>query len=142
MIYIGADHAGYELKEEINHLLASRSIAFEDFGAFNDTASDFPIFAARVAKAVSKSDGIGILICGSGHGMCIVANRHHQIRAVNCFSIESARRAREEDDANVLCLPARLIAVETAKEIVNIFLSTSFSHEDRYVKRIKQIDAQ
>lgn len=140
MIYIGSDHAGYEYKEELKHYFAERSVVFEDFGAFNADPSDYPGIAKRTAKAVVKSNGKGILLCGSGHGMCIAANRLHGIRAVNCFNTDSAKRARDEDDANILCLPTRLISKSEALEIVSVFLSTTFSHADRHRKRIKQID--
>lgn len=141
MLYIAADHAGYKFKEYIRTRLAERGVAFEDFGTFSTEQDDYPSYANRVAKAVIRSDGKGILICGSGIGMSIAANRHRHIRASLCWSQAVARRAREEEDANILCLPSRLITAEDAWEIALVFLSTTFAHLDRYKRRIRQLDA-
>lgn len=141
MLYIAADHAGYKLKESLTHMLATRSIAFEDFGTFSDELTDYPAYAKQVSKEVLKYNGRGILICGSGAGMTISANRHKGIRAAVAWNQEVAKRIREEDDANILCLPARLINDDQAWEIVSTFLSTTFAHLDRYKRRLKQIDA-
>jgi ribose 5-phosphate isomerase B len=141
MLFIAADHAGFKLKEYLHHCLATRHVALEDFGTFSATMDDYPGYAKRVAKIVAKHDGKGILICGSGHGMAIAANRFKKVRAVNCWNQESARQAREEDDANILVLPARFLTQEAAWEITSVFLSTTFSYLDRYKRRIGQIDA-
>lgn len=142
MLYLGADHAGYAQKEYIAHKLASRAIVFEDFGTFSEQSADFPAYANQVAKAVLKKDGRGILICGTGIGMSIAANRLKGVRAGLAWNQEVARRGREEDDINVLCLPARIITEEEAWSVVSTFLSTTFTHLDRYKRRIKQIDSE
>lgn len=141
MIYLGADHAGYEMKEMLAHKLASRGVTFEDFGTFDPEENDsFVAYATQVSKAVIKKNGRGILICGTGIGMAIAANRSKGIRAGLCWSEDVVRRAREEDDINVLCLPSRIISDVLAWGIVSTFLSTTFSHVDRYKRRIKQLD--
>ena len=140
MLYLAADHAGFELKEQIAHHLASRNIAFEDFGTFSTEMDDFPPLARQVALAVKKKNGRGILICGTGQGMAIQANRYTGVRAAVVWSDEVSRRAREEEDANIICLPARIISIEQAWSAVSTFLATTFSHQDRYVRRIKQLD--
>ena len=141
MLYLGADHAGFDLKEFIAHKLASRGITFEDFGTFNPDQNDsFTAYARQVAKAVVRKDGRGILICGTGVGMGIAANRYKGIRAGVAWNDEVVRRAREEDDINILCLPSRIISEEQAWSIVSAFLSTTFTHLDRYKRRLAQID--
>lgn len=141
MLYLAADHAGYQLKAYLHQQLAERGVAFEDFGTFSDKMDDFPGYAKRVAKEVVKHHGRGILICGSGHGMTIVANRYKGVRAITAWSPEAARRSREEEDANVLSLPARMISEKEAWEIVSTFLATTFTHLDRYKRRVEQTDA-
>jgi len=140
MLFIAADHAGFELKEKICHRLADQGVTFEDFGTFSTSPADFPGYANRVAREVVKHNGRGILICGTGQGMAIAANRHKGIRAAVIWNDEVAKRAREEDDANVICLPARIISPELAWSVTSTFLGTTFTHLDRYKRRIKQID--
>lgn len=142
MLFLGADHAGFEYKERLRHNLAERGVSFEDFGIFSKEPADFPRLAKQVAKAVVKQNGRGILLCGSGVGMSIVANRFRHIRAAVCWNTDVARRAREEDDANILVIPARLISQEDMFEITSTFLSTTFAHLDRYKRRLKQIDEE
>ena len=141
MIFLAADHAGFELKEKIRHRLSERKVAFEDFGTFSTQLVDYPGYAKQLAKAVIKHDGKGILFCGSGEGMAIAANRVKGIRAAVVWNPRVSAETREDNDANVLSLPARFIDDETAWEIVSVFLSTSFSHADRHSRRIKQIDS-
>lgn len=141
MLFLAADHAGFELKEFIRHQLATRNVAFEDYGTFAPEKEDsYVSFANKVAKAVVKNNGRGILICGSGVGMSIVANRHRGVRAALAWNKEVMFRAREEDNVNIAVLPARLIEQELAWEIISTFLSTTFSHEERYKRRLNQID--
>lgn len=140
MLFLAADHAGYDLKEAIRHRLITRGVAFEDFGTFSDVAVDYPGLARQAVKAVQKHNGKAILFCGSGQGMAIAANRHKDIRAAVVWDEDIARETREDNDANILSLPARFISEEKAWEIVAAFLSTSFSHEERHKRRIKQID--
>jgi len=140
MLFMAADHAGYKLKTDIGLRLKESGVTFEDFGTFSDEMDDYVGYANHVAKEVAKHKGRGILICGSGEGMAIAANRHKGIRAVVVWNEESARRSREEDDANILCLPARLISPELAWAATTVFLGTTFSHLDRYKRRIRQLD--
>lgn len=140
MLFLAADHAGYELKEFIRHKLANRNVAFEDFGTFSSEPVDYPGYAHKLARAVVKHKGRGIMFCGSGEGMAIAANRHKGIRASVVWKREVARETREDNDANVLSLPARFIEPDEAWEVVSTFLSTTFSHEDRHKRRISQID--
>ena len=141
MLFLGADHAGFGQKEFVAHKLDTDGISFEDFGAFSDQPrDDYPIYASRVSKAVIKERGVGILFCGSGEGMAIVANRHKGIRAVVAWKPEIAAEAREDNDANILSIPARFLSNDETWEIVRTFLSTSFSHEERHKRRIRQID--
>ena len=140
MIFIAADHAGFELKEKICHRLAERKIAFEDFGTFSKEPDDYPGVAKQLAKAVVKHDGKGILICGSGEGMAIVANRFKGVRAAVVWDSKVAVEAREDNDINIVSLPARFIGADKAWDIVSAFLSTSFSHAERHKRRLKQID--
>lgn len=140
MLYLASDHAGFKTKEYIHHRLSTRGIALEDFGTFSDEAVDYPGYAKQVAKAIIKHGGQGILFCGSGEGMAIVANRYKGIRAAVVWNAKVTKEAREDNDANIISIPARLISNEVAWGIVSTFLSTTFSHEDRHKRRIKQID--
>lgn len=141
MIYIAADHAGYKLKEFLLEKLTERNIIFEDFGTFHPEKEDsYVSYARQVVRAIQKKKGWGILICGSGVGMSITANRTKNIRAALVWNSEVAKRAREEDDANIACLPARLISDAEAWNILLTFLSTTFSGDDRYVRRLEQLE--
>jgi ribose 5-phosphate isomerase B len=141
MIFLGADHAGFEAKEFVAHKLASDGIAFEDFGSFSkEPSDDYPVYARRVAKEVAKHNGRGLLFCGSGEGMAIVANRSKGIRAAVAWKPEIAHEARQDNDANILSIPARFVSNAEAWEIVRAFLATTFSHEERHKRRIRQID--
>jgi ribose 5-phosphate isomerase B len=140
MLFLASDHAGYQMKEFIRHKLANRNVAFEDFGTFSEEPVDYPGYAHKVARAVVKYKGIGILFCGSGQGMAMAANRHKGARASVVWDKEVARETREDNDANILSLPARFIDNDTAWEIVSTFLSTTFSHEDRHKRRISQLE--
>lgn len=104
MLFLAADHAGYEMKEFIRHKLATRNVAFEDFGTFSDEPVDYPGYAHKVARAVVKHKGRGILFCGSGQGMAIAANRHKGARASVVWSKEIAQETREDNDANILLI--------------------------------------
>jgi len=142
MLFLGSDHAGFEYKELLCHYLAERGVTFEDFGVFSPEPADFPHIAKQVSKAVVKHNGRGILLCGSGVGMGITANRFRHVRAGVCWNVEVTRRAREEDDINVLVLPTRLISEQEARDICSTFLSATFTHLDRYKRRLKQIDEE
>ena len=138
-IALGADHAGYEYKENIKSLLKSLGYSFQDFGTSSPESTDYPDYAHAVAEAVSsgKAD-TGILVCGTGIGMSIVANKHTGVRAAAVESVNAAKLAREHNNANILAIGARLIPWERAEEIIKVFLSTQFEG-GRHQRRIDKI---
>ena len=139
-IAIGSDHAGFSLKEDIKLYLAKEGYGVEDFGTDSPSSCDYPDYAKKVARAVSNGlFRFGILICGTGIGMSIVANKTKGIRAALCYSSETACLARSHNHANVLCLAARFLGKEEAKEIVSTFLSTS-EEEGRHRRRVDKIE--
>ena len=140
MIALGSDHAGFEYKERLKKLLTEMGKSYQDFGTFSPNPTDYPDVAHIVSTAVaSGTSELGILICGTGIGMSIVANKHQGIRAAVCESTASAQLSREHNDANILCLGARITSLETAMEIVKMFLSTPFSGGERHLNRIQKI---
>lgn len=137
-IYLGADHAGLKLKEQIKKYLEKKYKVF-DLGAFKfEKADDYPDFAAKVAKKVSAG-GTGLLFCGSSHGVCIAANKIQGIRAVAVSNIRDAKLTREHNNANVLCLSGWNLKLDVAKKIVDVWLKTEFSGEERHVRRLEKI---
>jgi ribose 5-phosphate isomerase B len=143
MLYLGADHRGFEMKEEIKKYLDEKKIVFEDLGNGQyDKTDDFPIFARLVTIKIAEdfSAHRGILFCGSGAGMSIVANRTKGIRAGLCVSEKMVEADRQQDDINVLILPTNFVDLEMAKNIVDKFLNTNFQTEERYLRRIKMLD--
>ena len=140
MLYLAADHAGFALKEMIGARLKEQGTTFEDLGAFSDQPTDYPALARELTTAVLASRGRGIMICGSGEGMAIVANRQRGARAAVVWSPEVTVETREDNDANIISLPARFIDSETGWRIVQAFLATTFSGTDRHQRRIQQID--
>jgi len=143
MLYIAADHAGYPLKEELKPYLEELGFEVVDLGAEQlDLADDYPDYAKKMAEEVlANEDSGGILICGTGQGMCIAVNRYEGIRAAFIYDDFTARSAAEHLDANIVCLGARVTDVEIAKKIVKIWLDTEFSGEERHRRRIEKIDA-
>lgn len=144
MLYIGADHRGFHLKKYLLRYLKNQlKIKPADVGAaIYDAEDDFPDFAIALAKKVAKSKAaLGILICGTGHGVCIAANKVKGVRAAAGYSIEAAERARKEDNVNVLCLAGRFLSEEHAAAIVKIFLANKFDPEEKRVRRLKKIAA-
>lgn len=142
MLYLGADHRGYYLKEKIKEFLKSRKIEFKDLGNFvYDKNDDYPDFAELVAKKVSQKpkEDFGILICGSGQGVCIVANKYLQVRAALCLSGWMAQKARQDNAINILCLAADLTDPQTSFRIIKAFLRTSISKVEHYQRRLKKI---
>lgn len=138
-IYLGADHAGYKLKEQIKKYLAEKKHKISDHGAFKfDKNDDYPDYAAKVAKKVSAG-GAGIVFCGSSHGICIAANKIKGARAVAVSSVRDAKLTREHNDANVLCLSGWNLKLGAAKKIIDAWLKTDFSGEERHVRRVKKI---
>jgi ribose 5-phosphate isomerase B len=137
-IAIGGDHAGFAYKETIKNQLITWGHEVKDFGPFSDASVDYPDFAHPLSVAVEQGAfDLGILICGSGNGVAITANKHQGIRAALCWTTELGKLARQHNNANVLCLPARFISIETASDIVSAFINTSFEggrHENRVAK--------
>src|SRR4051812_45717824 len=122
-IAIGADHAGFELKEKVLDYLKRSGFEFKDYGTYSAESTDYPDFAHPVASAVEKKEfDLGILICGSGNGVSMAANKHQGIRAAICWNEELASLARQHNDANILSLPARYISSELAMKIIDKFL--------------------
>ncbi len=139
-IAIGSDHAGYSYKEEIKRWLKEWGWEVKDFGAFDDKPSDYPVFACSVAEAVGRGDcALGILICGTGMGMAIAANKVDGVRATACYSPYMAKVAREHNNSNILALGARITALHLAKEIVRAWLETEFEGEERHLRRLEEI---
>lgn len=138
IIPIGADHAGFELKEILKTYLTEKGFILKDFGCFSTDSIDYPDFAHPVANMVEENKGmLGILICGSGNGINMSANKHMGIRSALCWKPEIAELARLHNDANIIAMPARFISVEEAKEMVDIFLTTTFEggrHQNRVDK--------
>ena len=137
-IAIGSDHAGFELKEAVKKHLDSNNIKYKDFGPFNEDRVDYPDFAHPVSLAVeNKEFDLGILICGSGNGINMSANKHAGIRSALCWQENIAEMARLHNDANILAMPGRYIEVEEALKCVDVFLTTDFEggrHTDRINK--------
>jgi len=127
MIAIGADHGGYEMKEQIKSYLLEKGIEVKDFGTYSNDSVDYPDYAVYVCKSIqSKESDLGILICGTGEGIGIAANKHKGIRAAQCGDTFSAKMTRQHNDANVLTLGGRVVGPELAKEIVREFLTNKF----------------
>src|SRR5687768_12645268 len=126
-IAIGGDHAGFEYKKLLTQLLESKGYEVKDFGPFSDASVDYPDHVHPLAKAVNDGDiESGILICGSGNGVAMTANKYPKVRAALCWLPELAKLSREHNDANVLCIPARFVEEKTAEEMVTLFLDTKF----------------
>lgn len=136
---IGSDHAGFELKTKIINFLQEKGYKIEDKGCFTSESIDYPDFAHPVANFVELNSGVlGILLCGSGNGINMTANKHQGVRAALCWTPEIARLARQHNNANILTLPARFISDEIALDIVDVFLSTDFEG-GRHQKRVEKI---
>ena len=138
-IFISSDHAGFKLKEAIKIFLNKKRYRFTDLGPKNDDKVDYPDYAHKVAKKVKiNKNHVGILVCGSGMGMNIAANRHKNIRAAQCFNLKSTKLSRLHNDANIITLGSRLLSKKNVMSLVNIFLNTKFEG-GRHTKRIKKI---
>jgi len=137
-VAIGSDHAGFDLKEKVKEYLTNKGIMFEDFGPFSDERADYPDFAHPVAKAVKEGEvDLGILMCGSGNGINMTANKHKGIRSALCWREDIAEMARLHNNANIIALPARYITEETSLSCVDVFLRTEFEggrHQGRVDK--------
>jgi ribose 5-phosphate isomerase B len=141
MIAIGSDHGGYELKQEIMEHLKSRNIEYKDFGSYSKESCDYPVYAKKVAEAVTNKEcEFGILICGTGIGISITANKMKGIRAALCHDCFSAEATRSHNDANILAMGARVVGAGHALKIVDTFLDTPFSEDERHIRRIGLIE--
>ena len=140
MIYIAADHRGFRLKEEIKKWLEIELYEFRDLGATEyERDDDYPKFAIKLGETVTRENARGILICGSGVGASIAANKVSGIRAGLCTSVKQAASARSDDNINILCLSADWVSVKDNQKIIETFLKILFSSEERHIRRINQI---
>ncbi len=140
MIALGCDHAGLELKNIIKDHLDMRKIEYKDFGTYTPESADYAVYAELAAKAVASGEcSLGLLFCGTGVGISMAANKVRGIRAACCSDAFSAEMTRLHNDANMLCLGGRVVTPEKAIELVDIFLDTPFSGEERHARRIAQI---
>tara|TARA_E500000178_G_scaffold128499_1_gene128279 strand:- start:226 stop:651 length:426 start_codon:yes stop_codon:yes gene_type:complete len=138
-IFISSDHAGYTLKEYIKKCFIKKKIKLFDLGPNSNNSVDYPLYAHRLSKKVAKSSkNVGILVCGSGTGMSITANKHKKIRAAQCYSLKSTKLSRMHNNANIITLGSRLISRKNALLFINTFLKTKFDG-GRHQKRINKI---
>ena len=141
MLAIGCDHGGFALKNAVMEHLKKRGIEYKDMGCYSEESCDYPIYAKAVAKAVASGEcGMGILICGTGIGVSITANKVPGIRAALCSDCFSAEATRQHNDANILAMGARVVGPGHALKIVDTFLDTPFSNDERHVRRINMIE--
>ena len=143
MIALGCDHGGYELMQEVKAYLDSKGLEYKDFGCSSTEAVDYPVYARKVGNAILEGTcDKGILICGTGIGISIAANKMPGIRAALCTDCFSAQATREHNDANILALGGRVVGAGLALKIVDTFLDTPFSDEERHKRRIALIEAE
>ena len=141
MIALGSDHGGYELKQEIIAYLKEKNLDFKDYGTNGKDSCDYPVYAKKVANAIVAGEcDKGILICGTGIGISITANKIKGIRAALCHDTFSAQATREHNDANILAMGARVVGPGLALKIVDTFLNTDFSNDERHIRRIEQME--
>ena len=141
MIAIGSDHGGFELKEKLMEHLSERGLEYKDFGTYSSASCDYPVYAKAVANAVASGEcDRGIIICGTGIGVSITANKVRGIRAALCGDCFSAEATRQHNDANVLCMGAIVVGEGLALKIADTFLDTPFSNDERHIRRISMIE--
>ena len=141
MIALGCDHGGYALMQEVKKHLEERGLEYKDYGCYSEESVDYPVYAKKAANAVASGEcERGILICGTGIGISIAANKVNGIRAALCHDCFSAQATREHNNANMLAMGARVIGPGLALKIVDIFLDTPFSNDERHVRRIQMIE--
>jgi|WetSurMetagenome_2_1015567.scaffolds.fasta_scaffold259671_2 ribose 5-phosphate isomerase B len=141
IVYIGCDHAGFEMKEGLKKHLVEQGVKFLDLGTFSQDSIDYPDIAREVSeKVVEEKNALGILICGTGIGMMMSANKLKGVRAAVCTHELMAKMARSHNDANILCLGSRIIGLELAKHITDVFLETEFEDEERHNRRIAKME--
>ena len=139
-IIIGSDHAGFEYKKLLIQHFDSNKISFEDCGTHNNDPTDYPDYAHVVSQKVSQSKNhIGVLVCGSGNGVAMAANKHKNIRAAICWSEEIASLSKTHNNANIICIPARFVSKKTQKKIIDVFLSKKFEG-GRHTNRVSKIN--
>jgi ribose 5-phosphate isomerase B len=138
-LIVGSDHAGLELKRELSGVAAELDYEVVDIGTHTSDSTDYPDYAHQVASAVGRGEGLGLLVCGTGVGMSMTANRHHGVRAALCGDVYSASMTRQHNDANVLCIGARVVGGGLAAEILKAFLGASFEG-GRHERRVKKIE--
>jgi len=138
-IAIGGDHAGFNYKEDVISFLEASGLSFTDFGTDSEDSVDYPDYAHPVASAVEKGEAsFGILLCGSGNGVAITANKHQGVRAAICWGEELAKLAREHNDANIICVPARFVKESDVEKMLQVFITTSFEG-GRHMRRVGKI---
>ena len=141
MVAIGSDHGGYGLKQEIMEHLKERGIEYKDYGCYDEKSCDYPVYAKAVANAIVSGEcDKGILICGTGIGISITANKIKGIRAALCHDTFSAQATREHNDANIVAMGARVVGSGLAIKIVDTFLDTEFSNDERHIRRISMFE--
>ena len=141
MIGIGSDHGGFALKEAIKKHLEERGLEYKDYGTYSSASCDYPVYGRAVAKAVAAGEcELGILICGTGIGISITANKVPGVRAALCLDCFSAEATRQHNNANILALGARVLGEGLALKIVDTFLDTPFSNDERHIRRISMIE--
>ena len=141
MIAIGSDHGGFELKKKLMEHLRESGLEYKDFGTYSSASCDYPVYAKAVARAVASGEcDRGILICGTGIGVSMTANKVHGIRAALCGDCFSAEATRQHNDANILCMGARVVGEGLALKIADTFLDTPFSNDERHIRRISMIE--
>lgn len=141
MIALGSDHGGYGLKQEIIGYLEEKGIEYKDYGCYDESPCDYPVFGKKAAQAVVSGEcEKGILICGTGIGISIAANKIKGVRAALCHDVFSAKATREHNDANILAMGARVVGSGLALMIVDTFLNTEFSNAERHQKRIDMLE--
>ncbi|MCL4157974.1 UNVERIFIED_CONTAM: hypothetical protein GTU68_014757 [Idotea baltica] len=138
-IAIGGDHAGFSYKKEIKKYLTDKGHELTDYGTDSLESTDYPDYAHPLSESVeNKTNTLGILICGSGNGVCMTANKHQQVRAALCWNTQIAFLSRLHNDANVICIPARFVALELAYEMIDMFIDTKFE-AGRHERRVNKI---
>ncbi|MGN1317901.1 MAG: ribose 5-phosphate isomerase B [Lachnospirales bacterium] len=141
MIGLGCDHGGLELKNTVIDYLKSQNIEYKDYGTYTSDSCDYPIYGKAVANAVASGEcDKGIIICGTGIGISIAANKVKGVRAALCHDVFSAKATREHNNANILAMGARVIGPGLALEIVEAFLATEFSNDERHIRRISMLE--
>lgn len=139
-IAIGCDHAGFDCKEDLISMLEAEKMPIKDFGTFDKSSVDYPDFVHPVALAVENGEAaFGVLLCGSGEGVCITANKHQGIRAALCWEEEIAELSRKHNNANIICIPARFVSDGKAEKMLDVFMNTAFEG-GRHQNRIEKIN--